>query len=184
MPDGKFAVKLALPGLYNIYNALAATGLGYLLELSEKDIIHVLEGFETGFGRMETVNVMDREIKMILVKNPTGFNQVLRYMMTQNNRCVVTLALNDKLADGTDISWIWMWILDSFFHAKKIRFYVSGDRAEDMAVRLKYAGIDEELIRIEHNENQLIDKYWLKPEKMRQFIFFPPILQCLIYGKY
>ena len=160
VPDGKFAVKLALPGLYNIYNALAATGLGYLLELSEKDIIHVLEGFETGFGRMETVNVMDREIKMILVKNPTGFNQVLRYMMTQNNRCVVTLALNDKLADGTDISWIWDVDFEILsFMQNKIRFfYVSGDRAEDMAVRLKYAGIDEELIRIEHNENQLIDK--------------------------
>ena len=102
---------------------------------------------------------MDREIKMILVKNPTGFNQVLRYMMTQNNRCVVTLALNDKLADGTDISWIWDVDFEIFLSCRiKSVFYVSGDRAEDMAVRLKYAGIDEELIRIEHNENQLIDK--------------------------
>ena len=159
-PAGKIAARLALPGLYNIYNALAATGLGHFLGLGVDDIKQVLEGFESGFGRMETINVMDKEIKMILVKNPTGFNQVLKYLLTQKNKCAVALALNDRLADGTDVSWIWDADLEILSVMKdRIRsFYVSGIRAEDMAVRLKYAGIEQELIKIEHDENRLIDQ--------------------------
>jgi len=159
MPNGKIAVKLALPGLYNIYNALAGAAVGHLLELEEKDLIYVLEGFECGFGRMETLSVNGRNIKMILVKNPTGFNQVLKYLMTQKDKCVVGFAINDKLADGTDISWLWDVDFEilSFMQNKIRRFFVSGIRAEDMAVRLKYAGIPSDSIFIRHGEAQLID---------------------------
>ena len=73
----------------------------------EDDLTYVLEGFECGFGRMETLLVSGRGLKMILVKNPTGFNQVLKYLLTQNDKCVLTFSINDKLADGTDISWLW-----------------------------------------------------------------------------
>ena len=158
-PKGKISVKLALPGLYNIYNALAGAALGYMFEIEEKGLIHVLEGFECGFGRMETVSVEDRKLKMILVKNPTGFNQVLKYLLTQKEPCVVALAINDKLADGTDISWLWDVDFEILADIKdNVRsFYVSGVRAEDMAIRLKYAGIPEEHIIIEHNQNQLIN---------------------------
>ena len=143
IPDGKIAVKLALPGLYNIYNALAGTAVGHILELKEDDLTYVLEGFECGFGRMETLLVSGRELKMILVKNPTGFNQVLKYLLTQNDKCVLAFSINDKLADGTDISWLWDVDFEilSFMQNKVRRFFVSGTRAEDMAVRLKYAGI-------------------------------------------
>lgn len=159
MPEEKLSVKLALPGLYNIYNALAGAALGHLMGLAEKDLVHVLEGFECGFGRMESVKIQEKELKMILVKNPIGFNQVLKYLLTQKESCIVAFAINDKLADGTDISWLWdvdfeiLAFMDKMIHA----FYVSGTRAEDMAVRLKYAGVSEDRIRIEHDETMLID---------------------------
>ena len=159
MPQEKFSVKLALPGLYNIYNALAGAALGHLLNLREDGLIRVLEGFECGFGRMESVSVHNRKLNMILVKNPTGFNQVLKYLLTQKDSCVVALAINDKLADGTDISWLWDVDFEilSFMQEKVRAFYVSGLRAEDMAVRLKYAGIPEDHIQIEHDEGKLIE---------------------------
>lgn len=159
MPEGKITVKLALPGLYNVYNALAGAALGHCFGVNEKGLIHVLEGFECGFGRMESVSVKDRELKMILVKNPTGFNQVLKYLLTQKEPCIVALSINDKLADGTDISWLWDVDFEilAFMQEKVKAFYVSGLRAEDMSVRLKYAGILEDRIIIEHNHHQLID---------------------------
>ncbi|MCX7771778.1 MAG: MurT ligase domain-containing protein [Clostridia bacterium] len=159
LPEGKITVKLALPGLYNVYNALAGAALGHFIGLKEKGLCCVLEGFECGFGRMESVSVENRELKMILVKNPTGFNQVLRYLLTQKQRCVVALSINDRLADGTDISWLWDVDFEILgFMQEQVRaYYVSGERAEDMAVRLKYAGIPEERILLEHQYNELID---------------------------
>ena len=96
---------------------------------------------------------------MILVKNPTGFNQVLKYLLTQKDNCVIGFAINDKLADGTDISWLWDVDFEilSFMQSKIRRFYVSGIRAEDMAVRLKYAGIPSDSIFIQHGDAELID---------------------------
>lgn len=159
MPTEKIAVKLALPGLYNIYNALAGAAVGHMLELKEEDLIYVLEGFECGFGRMESLSVNGRELKMILVKNPTGFNQVLKYLLTQKDKCVIGFAINDKLADGTDISWLWDVDFEilSFMQSKVRRFFVSGTRAEDMAVRLKYAGIPSDSIFIKHGDTELLD---------------------------
>lgn len=159
IPAGKIAVKLALPGLYNIYNALAGAAIGHMLELKEEDLVYVLEGFECGFGRMETLSVSGRELKMILVKNPTGFNQVLKYLLTQKDKCVIGFAINDKLADGTDISWLWDVDFEilSFMQSKVRRFFVSGTRAEDMAVRLKYAGIPSDSIFIKHGDTELFN---------------------------
>ncbi len=159
IPAGKIAVKLALPGLYNIYNALAGAAIGHMLELKEEDLVYVLEGFECGFGRMETLSVSGRELKMILVKNPTGFNQVLKYLLTQKEKCVIGFAINDNLADGTDISWLWDVDFEilSFMQNKVRRFFASGTRAEDMAVRLKYAGIPSDSIFIKHGDTELLD---------------------------
>ncbi len=159
-PSGKITVKLALPGLYNIYNALAGAAIGHVLELDENDLAHVLEGFECGFGRMESLDAEGRNLRLILVKNPTGFNQVLRYLLTQNDDCLMAFIINDKLADGTDISWLWDVDFEilSFMMNKVRKFFVSGIRAEDMAVRLKYAGIPTDRIFIEHDGEKLINK--------------------------
>jgi len=181
IPDGKITVKLALPGLYNIYNALAGTAAGHLLELKEEDLVYVLEGFECGFGRMETLSVNGLNLKMILVKNPTGFNQVLKYLMTQKDKCVVGFAINDKLADGTDISWLWDVDFEilSFMQNKIRKFFVSGIRAEDMAVRLKYAGIPSDSIVIRHGEAQLIDSM-MEASKENDTVYILPTYTAML----
>ena len=129
------------------------------MKTAHKSHTDVLEGFECGFGRMESLLVNGRDLKMILVKNPTGFNQVLKYLLNQKDKCVIGFAINDKLADGTDISWLWDVDFEilSFMQSKIRRFYVSGIRAEDMAVRLKYAGIPSDSIFIQHGDAELID---------------------------
>jgi len=174
-PDMDITVKLALPGLYNIYNALAGASFGLALGLDGNGITAALTGFECGFGRMETVHINDRELKMILVKNPTGFNQVLRYLLTQEEPCVTAFAINDRLADGTDISWLWdvdfeiLALMDDRIRA----YYVSGIRAEDMAVRLKYAGISPDRVILEKDYHQLIQKALQKTGAGETFYILP-----------
>ena len=174
-PDMKLTVKLALPGLYNIYNALTGAAFGHALGVKDEGIIEVLSSFECGFGRMESVTVQDRILKMILVKNPTGFNQVLRYLLTQENPCVVAFAINDKLADGTDISWLWDVDFEvlSLMQDKARMFFVSGIRAEDMAVRLKYAGIYSSRISLVKDYPALVDEALAKTQNNETFYILP-----------
>lgn len=181
LPGEKFAAKLALPGLYNIYNALAGTAVGHMLDLKEPDLVYVLEGFECGFGRMETLPVNGRDLKLILVKNPTGFNQVLKYLLTQKENCVVGFAINDKLADGTDISWLWDVDFEilSFMQNKVRGFFVSGTRAEDMAVRLKYSGIPSDSIFIKHPDTELIDSM-IEASKENETMYLLPTYTAML----
>lgn len=178
--DEKIAVKLALPGLYNIYNALAGAAVGHFLELTEDNIVHVLEDFESGFGRMESIKIDGRTLQMILVKNPTGFNQVLKYLLTQKDHCVVAFLINDKLGDGTDISWLWDVNFEILPLMEKIRcFYASGTRAEDMAVRLKYAGIPEKSIIIEKNSEELINSM-IKASNENETLYLLPTYTAML----
>ncbi len=107
-----------------------------------------LETFTTAFGRFERIQVEDRQLFLALVKNPVGFTEVLRTVLGAAGRRTLLIAINDLFADGTDVSWLW----DVEFERLKDRVNVvvcSGLRAEDMAVRLKYAGVEPERIRIE-----------------------------------
>ena len=143
-PQGELAVRLPLPGLYNVYNALAAAALCGELGASVDDIKHGLEGFGGAFGRVETISVDGRELSILLVKNPAGANEVLRTLTLEDGRVDLWLALNDRIADGRDVSWIW----DADFEllrGRVRRATCSGTRAEEMALRLKYAGVDAEL---------------------------------------
>ncbi|KNY25027.1 Mur ligase family protein [Pseudobacteroides cellulosolvens] len=151
--------RINLPGLYNVYNALAAAACGSLLNLPVENTIKAMGKFECGFGRMETIKVGSKKIRLILVKNPTGFNQVLNYLLTEDKQMQLAFLLNDNLADGTDISWV--WDVD-FEKLEKIQHnignvYASGIRAEDMALRLKYAGIYTNKICIIKDYKELIE---------------------------
>ena len=158
-PIGSYTAKINLPGLYNIYNALAAATFAELLGYSASKIISALKSFECGFGRQEVITINDKNIKLILVKNPTGFNQVLEYLLTVNNPAIISFIINDNLADGTDISWLWDVDFEmlSDLQSQVKRFYTSGTRAEDMSVRLKYSGIFKDRIFIEKDYKTLID---------------------------
>lgn len=148
-PHGPFEAFVALPGLYNLYNALCTIALGEALCLPREAVTAGLASFERGFGRMETFEVDGRTVQIILVKNPTGFNQVLQHLATLAGAVVPAFLINDQLADGTDISWLWDVDFECFAgkSANMPAMVVSGIRGADMAVRLKYAGISESRIR-------------------------------------
>ena len=135
------AIRLPLPGLYNVYNALAAAAAALELGVGIERVREGLEGMSAVFGRVERLSVAGRVVSILLVKNPVGANEVLRTLTLEDGSIDLWLALNDRIADGRDVSWIW----DADFEllaGRVRRATCSGTRAEEMALRLKYAGID------------------------------------------
>ena len=140
-PQGSLSIELPLPGLYNVYNALGATALALQLGASLEDVRVGLETAAPVFGRVERLTLAGRDVAILLVKNPVGANEVLRTLTLEEGDIDLWIALNDKIADGRDVSWVW----DADFEvlAGRLRSVTcSGTRAEEMALRLKYAGID------------------------------------------
>jgi lipid II isoglutaminyl synthase (glutamine-hydrolysing) len=143
-PQGELELDLPLPGLYNVYNAVAAAATALELGVPLATVGEALEGFGGAFGRVETIPMDGRRVSILLVKNPAGANEVLRTLTLEDGRLDLWLALNDRIADGRDVSWIW----DADFEVlagRVRRATCAGTRAEEMALRLKYAGIDAEL---------------------------------------
>ncbi|MGE5637061.1 MAG: MurT ligase domain-containing protein, partial [Nocardioidaceae bacterium] len=141
---GEVDVELRLPGLYNVYNAVAATATALELGVPLGTIADALAGFGGAFGRAAAIRVDGRELSILLGKYPAGANEVLRTLALEPGRLDLWLALNDGIADGRDVSWIW----DADFEllaGRVRRVTCSGTRAEEMALRLKYAGVDAEL---------------------------------------
>ncbi len=108
-PVGELHLDLPLPGLYNVYNALAAVTAGIELEIAPEQIAAALAGVRAAFGRVETIEVSGRPVSILLVKNPAGTNEVLRTLRLEAGAEGLDLwiALNDRIADGRDVSWIW-----------------------------------------------------------------------------
>jgi lipid II isoglutaminyl synthase (glutamine-hydrolysing) len=146
-PRGEAAIELPLPGLYNIYNALGAAAVATVLEVPVPLIAATLSEMKAAFGRAETAMLDGRELRLLLVKNPAGANEVLRTLALEPGEHDVLAVLNDKIADGRDVSWIW----DADFEllAARIRNATcSGTRAPELAVRLKYAGLEPSRITV------------------------------------
>ncbi|MGN6663174.1 MAG: MurT ligase domain-containing protein [Solirubrobacterales bacterium] len=149
-PAGELRLELPLPGLYNVYNALAAVAAGLDLGVAPERIAAALGGMRAAFGRVETIEVGATPVSILLIKNPAGANEVLRTLMLESREgegIDLWIALNDRIADGRDVSWIW----DADFEllAGGVRRVVcSGTRAPEMALRLKYAGWPEAAIEV------------------------------------
>ncbi len=140
-PQGELEAELPVPGLYNVYNAVAATALALELGVSLEDVRAGLSGFGGAFGRVETIEVGSRPVSILLVKNPAGANEVLRTLTLEDGQLDLWIALNDGIADGRDVSWIWDVDFEVLAgHVRRVS--CSGTRAEEMALRLKYAGIE------------------------------------------
>ncbi|HEV7529937.1 MAG TPA: MurT ligase domain-containing protein [Solirubrobacteraceae bacterium] len=172
VPEGQARVSLALPGLYNVYNALGAAALATALQIALADIVAGLQDSRAAFGRAEAVTLWPshagngtgdglaqapRELRILLVKNPAGANEVLRTLALEPGEHDVLGVLNDKIADGRDVSWIW----DADFEllAGRVRsFTCSGSRAPELAVRMKYAGIDPARIRVRANLRSALEQ--------------------------
>ena len=139
-PWGNWEEGLPLPGLYNVSNVLAAIAAAHALELPPEAIAHALRHISPAFGRGESLQIEGRRVHLLLVKNPAGFTQVARTLAQQPGELHLVVALNDGFADGRDVSWIWDADLTAL--AGRCRLVVvSGRRAEDMALRLRSAGV-------------------------------------------
>ena len=155
-PEGPLELQLPLPGLYNVYNALAAVTAALRLGVCLEQIKAGIEGMEAVFGRVETIEVDGTPVSILLIKNPAGANEVLRTLRLEEG-LDLWLALNDRIADGRDVSWIWdadFELLDGVGR----RVVCAGTRAPEMALRLKYAGLDEGLIEVEPPIRRSLDR--------------------------
>jgi lipid II isoglutaminyl synthase (glutamine-hydrolysing) len=170
VPGGEIEIELPLPGLYNVYNALTAIAAVLRLGVEPGRVVAALGGMRAAFGRVETISIGDGRVSILLIKNPAGANEVLRTLAEEarsqfspdsGEKCEragggeddaagidLWIALNDRIADGRDVSWVW----DADFEVlggSVRRVTCAGTRAPEMALRLKYAGWPEELITVE-----------------------------------
>ncbi|MCL2588438.1 MAG: MurT ligase domain-containing protein [Oscillospiraceae bacterium] len=151
-------VTINLPGAYNIYNAAGVIAVADVLNLGMLVTSAALAEFRGGFGRMERIQIGDVSARLILVKNPIGASQVLRYLAAATEPMALVVCLNDKIADGTDVSWIWDVDADVLgqMGERLTAVYCSGVRADDLAVWMKYSGVDEAKIHVEYDMDQLL----------------------------
>jgi UDP-N-acetylmuramyl tripeptide synthase len=149
-PQGSLELELPLPGLYNAYNALAAIAAALDLGIGLDSVRAGLESMRAVFGRVETIEVDGKPLSILLIKNPAGANEVLRTLRLEADGGGIDLwiALNDGIADGRDISWIWDADFELLAGAAR-SVTCAGTRAPEMALRLKYAGWPTESITVE-----------------------------------
>ncbi len=158
-PQGPMRLELPVPGLYNVYNALAAVAAALRLGVAPERIASALAGMRAAFGRVETIDAAGTPLSILLIKNPAGANEVLRTLGLEAGEEGLDLwvALNDRIADGRDVSWVW----DADFEllAGRVRRVVcAGTRAAEMAVRLKYAGWPVDSIEVEPGIERSLDR--------------------------
>jgi UDP-N-acetylmuramyl tripeptide synthase len=146
-PDGSRRIQLGVPGLYNVYNALGAASLARTLGASLDEIGRGLEAFHAAFGRFERIELDGKSLLVLLIKNPAGANEAIRTLLAGEAPRLVLIALNDAIADGKDVSWIWDVDFEPLLPALE-RLLASGDRAAELALRFKYGGFDERAIEV------------------------------------
>ena len=161
-PEGDVELDLSLPGLSNPYNALAALAASLRLGIAPERAAAALGGMEAVFGRVETIEVAGTPVSILLIKNPAGANEVLRTLLLEAGEddglpgLDLWIALNDRIADGRDVSWVWdadFELLAGHVH----RAVCAGTRAAEMAVRLKYAGMPPDRLVVEPSIERSLD---------------------------
>jgi len=156
-PEGERRVDLRLPGLYNVYNALAAASLSRALGATLDQIVAGLQGFSAAFGRFERIELDGRSLLVLLIKNPAGANEVVRTLVAGGTPRLLLVALNDEIADGRDVSWIWDVDFEPLL-AGVARLIATGERAAELALRFKYAGLDESAIEVVPSLEEALDR--------------------------
>jgi lipid II isoglutaminyl synthase (glutamine-hydrolysing) len=144
---GPMRIRLGVPGLYNVYNALAAASLARVLGAGKEEIRDGLTRFRAAFGRFERLEMGDKNALVLLVKNPAGANEVVRTLVNGGPPTLAVIALNDGIADGRDVSWIWDADFEPLVERLE-RIVATGDRAAELALRFKYAGVPEERVEV------------------------------------
>jgi lipid II isoglutaminyl synthase (glutamine-hydrolysing) len=168
-PAGVARVELPLPGLYNVYNALGAAALCLELEVPLEAVVAGLGDVRAAFGRAERIAIGEVELQVLLMKNPAGANEILRTLMLEPGELDVLAVLNDRTADGRDISWVW----DADFEVlagRVRRVTCAGTRAAELAVRLKYAGVPADHLRVVSSLPRGLDEALRDAESSRLYV--------------
>ena len=155
--DGSARVRLSVPGLYNVYNALAAASLALSLEVELRDVAAGLERFRAAFGRFERFTAGDRGVLLLLIKNPAGANEAIRTLEDGGVPPTLVIALNDEIADGRDVSWIWDVDFEPLLE-RAGRIVASGERAAELGLRFAYAGFPRERLEIEPGLERALER--------------------------
>jgi UDP-N-acetylmuramyl tripeptide synthase len=155
--DGVARVELALPGLYNVYNATAAAALALALEVPLTEIVAGLERSVAAFGRFERIPIDERSVLMLLIKNPAGANEAVRTLLEGNPPHLAVIALNDAIADGRDVSWIWDVDFEPLAAGLE-RLVATGGRAAELALRFAYGGLARERIEVVPEFERALDR--------------------------
>jgi UDP-N-acetylmuramyl tripeptide synthase len=155
--EGEARVELRLPGLYNVYNALGAASLAVALGIGLDDVRDGLARFSAAFGRFERIPIGDRRVLMLLIKNPAGANEAIRTLVEGAASRVAVIALNDGIADGRDVSWIWDVDFEPLLDGLD-RLVASGSRAAELALRFAYGGFDRDRIEVVPSLDAALDR--------------------------
>jgi UDP-N-acetylmuramyl tripeptide synthase len=157
LPEGERRVSLRLPGLYNVYNAVAAAALARELGADPEAIAAGLERASAAFGRFERIAIGDRTLLMLLIKNPAGANEAIRTLVAGGAPRLAVIALNDAIADGQDVSWI--WDVDFEPLAERLeRLVATGARAAELALRFTYGGLEEDDVEVVPDLRAALDR--------------------------
>jgi UDP-N-acetylmuramyl tripeptide synthase len=171
-PDGVRRVRLRVPGLYNVYNALAAAAITRALGVPLDEIATGLERASAAFGRFERIAVDGKILLVLLIKNPAGANETLRTLLQGRGPALAVVALNDGIADGRDVSWIWDVDFEPFA-ARLDRIVVSGERAAELALRFSYGGMPEQAIEVIPDLAAALDRGLDLTEPGGELVFLP-----------
>ena len=171
-PAGSAPVSLTVPGLYNVYNALAAASLSLALGVRLEEVVDGLERFRAAFGRFERFAAGDRTVLLLLIKNPAGANEALRTLEEGGVSPTLVVALNDEIADGRDVSWIWDVDFEPLLE-HVVRIVVSGDRAAELALRFTYAGFPEERLDVLPDVASALDRGLALTDPGGQLVVLP-----------
>ncbi|WP_217915807.1 Mur ligase family protein [Miltoncostaea marina] len=155
-PAGTVEAELPLPGLHNAYNAVAATAAAVAMGIGPAETARGLAAGRAAFGRAERVRLDGRELVLLLAKNPAGANETVRTVLLDPDPPHLLIALNDRTADGHDVSWIW----DVDYEPLLERFAsltLTGDRAHDLALRMRYAGVPAGRMTVEPDAGRALE---------------------------
>lgn len=169
--DKTYSFRVPLVGLYNAYNALAAIAVSF--ENGITNIQKALDSYKSEFGRSEVKKINGKTAIIQLIKNPTGASEVLKTVDLESS---ILIAINDNYADGRDVSWLWDADFELLRGAKR-PIYTSGERAYDMAIRLKYAGIKD--IKVVQNIDDAIER--VSSDKNTENITILPTYTALLH---
>ncbi len=157
-PQGPIELSLRLPGMHNSYNAIAATATAAALGLGSESIGPALAKREAAFGRAERTQISKIRVTTLLAKNPAGANENIRTMLLEDHPLHLLVLLNDRTADGQDVSWIWDVDYELLLENNRLEsLTLGGDRAYDMALRFRYGGFDPDRMSVVPSVSAALD---------------------------